>query len=215
MRNKLLSTFSVAMAAVMAVPGVAFAASDLKDSTASTAADATKVSGTDTMDGQDENQAKETLYSDEITADAPTNACEVYATQASTFSVVIPKTIILNGKKDEANTGAYVVTAKGNIGGAETIHVVPDAAFKMSQEGKEDIDATVTQAITNFVVTERADDKLVGTMTTANTAKGVDAVDGATADGLVEVTNLSAGSWAGQFNFNIEIVTDDLSALNP
>ena len=210
MRNKLLSTFAVAMAATMAVPGVAFAASDLKDSTASTAADATRTEG-DTMDGQDENQSKATVYSDEITEDAPTNACEVYATQASTFSVIIPKTIILNGKKDEANTGAYVVTAKGNIGGAETIHVVPDAAFKMSQEGKEDIDATVTQAKVNFVVAERAEEKFAAGMTTDNTAKGVDATEGATADGLVEVTNLSAGSWAGQFNFNIEIVTDDLT----
>lgn len=210
MRNKLLSTFAVAMAATMAVPGVAFAASDLKDSTASTAADATKTAD-ETMDGQDENQSKATVYSEEIKTDAPTNACEVYATQASTFSVIIPKTIILNGKKDEANTGAYVVTAKGNIGGAETIHVVPDASFKMSQEGKEDIDATVTQAKVNFVVAERADEKFAAGMTADNTAKGVDATDGATADGLVEVTNLSAGSWAGQFNFNIEIVTDDLT----
>lgn len=198
--NKLL-LMGLAMTTAISMP--VFAASELTNSTASTTADATKVSGTDTMDGQDTNQSKETLYSDEITEDK-SETCEVYATQASTFSVIIPKTIILDGAKDAANgnIGQYVVTVKGNIGGAEIVSVTPDATFKMKQAGKDDIDATVTQAITNFRVEDAA--TLDGADTTT-TVYGVDKADGVTTDGKVEVTNLSAGSWSGQFAFNIAI----------
>ena len=198
--NKLL-LMGLAMTTAISMP--VFAASGLTNSTASTAADATKVSGTDTMDGQDTNQSKETLYSDEITEDK-SETCEVYATQASTFSVIIPKTIILDGAKDAAdgNIGKYVVTVKGNIGGAEIVSVTPDATFKMSQAGKDDIDATVTQAITDFRVEDAA---LLEGADTTKTVYGVDKAEGVTTDGTVEVSNLSAGSWSGQFAFNIAI----------
>lgn len=198
--NKLL-LMGLAMTTAISMP--VFAASGLTNSAASTTEDATKVFGQNTMDGQDTNQSKETLYSSEITEDK-SETCEVYATQASTFSVIIPKTIILDGAKNAANgnIGQYVVTVKGNIGGAEIVSVTPDATFKMKQAGKDDIDATVTQAITNFRVEDA--DSLDGDDTTT-TVYGVDKVDGVTTDGKVEVTNLSAGSWSGQFAFNIAI----------
>ena len=206
MKKKNLIGLSTAMAVAMSVAPVAtFAATTLVDSIGSV-----NMEDDGTTVGVDSVQTQKTEYYDEITADSDTNACQVYATQASTFSVIIPKTIILDGAKDAAdgNIGKYVVTAKGNIGGIETIHVTPDASFKMSQAGKEDIDATVTQPLVNFVVTERTADSLADGMTADNTAYGVDATDGAVADGTVEVTNLSAGSWSGQFNFNINITTD-------
>lgn len=208
MKKNIVSAMALSMAAVVALPASAFAATSLTNSTASVAEDLTNT----TKVGKDENQAKETVYSDEIAADAPTNECKVYATQASTFSVVIPKTIILNGAKGAANTGAYVVTAKGNLGGTERVTVAPDATFKMSQAGKADIDATVAQVKTNFVVDERTFESFATGMTEDNTSRGVDLEAGATADGLVTVADLSAGSWAGQFNFAIGLTTDGVVA---
>lgn len=207
MKKKILSTLALGMAVAMATSVPVMADSSLVDSTGSTAADVTNT----TKDGKDTNQTKETLYSSEITADATSNQCLVYASQASTFSVVIPKTIILDGKKGVENKGDYVVTTKGNIGGAETVHVVPDASFAMKQAGKVDITASVAQPKTNFVVTERTAASMVKPgLTDANTSKGVDADAGATSAGVVTVAGLTAGSWAGQFNFAIEIVTDAL-----
>ena len=196
--NKLL-LMGLAMTTAISMP--VFAASGLTNSTASTTADATRTEGA--MDGQDTNQSKATVYSDEIKEDK-SETCEVYATQASTFSVIIPKTIILDGAKDAANgnIGKYVVTVKGNIGGAEIVSVTPDASFKMSQAGKDDIDATVTQAITNFRVEDAA---LLEGADTSKTVYGVDIAEGVTTDGSVAVSNLSAGSWSGQFAFNIAI----------
>lgn len=207
MKKRILSTLALGMAVAMATSVPVMAASSLVDSTGSTAADVTNVE----KDGKDTNQAKATIYSPEITADAATNEVLVYASQASTFSVVIPKTIILDGTKGEVNKGDYVVTTKGNIGGAETVHVVPDASFAMKQAGKVDITATVAQPKTNFVVTERTAESMVTPgLTDENTAKGVDAAAGATSAGVITVEGLTAGSWAGQFNFAIEIVTDAL-----
>lgn len=205
MKNKILSSLALTMATVIAAPMVVNAATELKDSTGSS-------KGEDgVVVGEDINQGKQTEYYDEgIKADAESNSCEVYATQASTFSVIIPKTIILDGAKNEdgINIGEYVVTVNGNIGGIETIHVNPDDSFKMKQAGKEDLDATVKQTYVNFVVEERTEDSLVDGMTAENTAYGVDKENGATSEGVVSVENLSAGSWSGQFNFNIQITTD-------
>lgn len=202
MKKNVLS-LSVAMATALVVAPVAtFAASELKDSTASTVADATRTEGD--MDGQDVTQSKVTEYADEITEDK-TSACEVYATQASSFSVIIPKTVILNGKAGETNSGAYVVTAKGNIAGNEYVTVAPATeTFAMKQAGKEDITATIAQAVSQFAVTEANG---VVEFDAAKTVYGVDAEAGATADGTITVEGLSAGSWSGEFNFNIALNT--------
>ena len=123
------------------------------------------------------------------------NQVEVYATQGSTFTVTIPKTIILDGQKGE---GAYSVDVKGNIGGQDLITVTPDATFLMKQAGKEDVSTAVTQAVTEF-----------------NYAGGVTEVKDAhqLETGAIKMASITAGKWAGQFNFAITS-TVDTSAVN-
>lgn len=129
----------------------AFAASTTQNSSGSTVADAGNTA--ENMDGKDTTQDKKTVYSGEITADS-TEEVQVYATQASTFSVKIPKVIILDG---QAGTAKYQVSVKGNINGEEMVSVVPTESFKMSQSGKADITATTTQTVQNFVNTTIAE----------------------------------------------------------
>ena len=113
------------------------------------------------------------------------NTVEVYATQGSTFEITIPKTIILDGAE---GAGAYSVNVKGNIGGEDTISVVPDASFLMKQAGKADVTTTINQSVTDFTY-----------------AGGVTEAEGAsqTETGAIKMASISAGKWAGQFNFNI------------
>ena len=195
MKNMNVIAVAAAVAASMAMPLSAFAASGIKSSTASVTTDQTT--------GEDTNQNQKTAYADPIAEDK-TSACDVYASQASTFSVTIPKVIILNGAKGAENSGAYIVKASGNIGGNETIGVTPDATFKMSQTGKTDINAAVAQAVTKFVVAQ----KTIADADKTTTVAGVDNAEGASTTGKVTVSNLTAGSWKGAFNFNIALNTD-------
>ena len=174
----------------------AFAASTTQNSSGSTVADAGNTA--ENMDGKDTTQDKKTVYSGEITADS-TEEVKVYATQASTFSVKIPKVIILDG---QAGTAKYQVSAKGNINGEEMIKVVPTASFKMSQNGKADITATTTQTVQKFVNTT-----LEGTG--SSHMNGVNPDSFITTDGDVSVAGMTAGSWAGTTNFNISLTDGD------
>ena len=169
----------------------AFAASTTQNSSGSTVAE--------NMDGKDTTQDKKTVYSGEITADS-TEEVKVYATQASTFSVKIPKVIILDG---QAGTAKYQVSVKGNINGEEMIKVVPTASFKMSQSGKADITATTTQTVQNFVNTTLAEHLNKSHM------NGVKPDAFITTEGDVSVAGMTAGSWAGTTNFNISLTDTD------
>ncbi len=71
----------------------------------------------------------------------------VYAEVGSTFTVTIPKKITLSG---ETKSGTYNVTCTGDIAGTEFISVTPAASFDMTQKGKADVTATVTQETTKF-----------------------------------------------------------------
>jgi hypothetical protein len=63
----------------------------------------------------------------------------------------------------------------------------------MSQTGKDDVTATVTQTKNQFKNTE------ISTM-----QEGV--LVGTTTDGQVAATSLTAGEWSGVFNFTIEVI---------
>ena len=175
----------------------AFAASTTQNSSGSTVADAGNTA--ENMDGKDTTQDKKTVYSGEITADS-TEEVKVYATQASTFSVKIPKVIILDG---QAGTAKYQVSVKGNINGEEMVSVVPTASFKMSQSGKADITATTTQTVQNFVNTTLAEHLNESHM------NGVKPDAFITTEGDVSVAGMTAGSWAGTTNFNISLTDTD------
>ena len=119
---------------------------------------------------------------------ATNSTADVYATQGTSFSVNIPKTLVLDG---DNGTGAYTVAVKGNIGGTDVINVVPDSAFNMTQTGKPDIVTSIKQSKMAFSYADG--------LTDTNEVKGL---------GELNMDHISAGKWAGVFNFNIESTVD-------
>ena len=141
--------------------------------------------------------AENVTYTDAITADS-TPQVQVSVSQTSTFSVKIPKTITLNGKVGETNDASYEVEVSGNIASNEVVTVAPTTTFKMKDNSgvKADIDATVTQAVQKFVNSDAKE---------AKHKEAADTIALGKTNGTVEVANLTAGSWAGTFNFNISL----------
>lgn len=196
MKNSLKKVLSCALAACvcLSLTITSFAASGYHDSIASVDS-----SDNGTTVGVDADQNKKTEYYAEITSDTATNTVNVYATQASTFSVVIPKTIILDGAfgAGKSYEGKYEVIVKGNIAGDESVNVVPDASFALQQAGKTDLTASVTQTVQHF----RDTTETVG----ADTLTGVNLNTPVKTTGTVAVQGVTAGSWHGTFNFAIDI----------
>ena len=113
-----------------------------------------------------------------------TEAVNVYVTQPSTFSVIIPKEITLEQAKTYKED--YTVVVQGNIAGNATVTVRPDVKeFDLVQSGKSNITATVEQ--------------------NEQTATSSDLENGKTKSlaGTVTAKNVTAGSWKGTFKFNI------------
>ena len=115
----------------------------------------------------------------------------VYAEVGSTFTVTIPKKITLSG---ETKSGTYNVTCTGDIAGTEFISVTPAASFDMTQKGKADVTATVTQETTKF----RAD----------NYTTELIAGEAKMATGSITANGITSGSWNGTFNFAIALNED-------
>jgi len=113
---------------------------------------------------------------------------DVYATQSSTFTVTIPKIVVLDGKE---GSGAYTIKVEGNISGTDIITVTPDNNFLMKQEGKSDIETTITQTNTEF-----------------SYALGVKETGFQTETGSIKMASISAGKWSGLFNFTITSSVD-------
>ena len=89
----------------------------------------------------------------QITNTSESLATDVYFNQDSSFSVTIPKTVVLDSQK----TSAYTVTVTGDISSDETINVTPDSTFLMKGQSanntKADVEATVIQV---FVMIHKA-----------------------------------------------------------
>jgi hypothetical protein len=117
----------------------------------------------------------------------------VYVTQASTFSVIIPKTIILDGSN---GLGEYQVQTKGNVSGMATLNVVPNefAIMKDVAGVKTSFNASVTQEKTLFDSNE--------------------IINSTTTNGVVDASkNMTAGNWKGTFNFVITF-SDENAKVN-
>lgn len=142
---------------------------------------------------------------DAVTTDG-SQACEVDVRIASTFSVTVPKKITLDGT---TKSGAYTVSCKGDIAGNESVSVVPDTTFEMSQTGKANVQAAVTQEKTTFkdsgYTGELGDAVKMGTAAGESTGTAI--------DGSIVTPDLSAGAWNGAFNFtiNLEVIGEDLT----
>lgn len=108
----------------------------------------------------------------------------VYVSQQSTFGVVIPKVIILDG---QSGTADYQTSVYGNIAGKETIGIIPNDTFEMkdSDNVKENIVANVSQEKTSFAYNE--------------------IVNKTTTNGNISASDITAGRWNGILNFNVLI----------
>ena len=115
--------------------------------------------------------------------------CNVEVTKASSFSVTIPKNVVLGGAAGNENSVSYTVTVKGDLAGYGTVTVDPEDSFAFSQTDKDDITATVEQTKTTFSIGQD------GTIDNF--------VTGVTTDGTIKATGLTAGKWTGSFQFAI------------
>ena len=118
---------------------------------------------------------------------------EVYATRTSTFSVTIPKVITLDG---QSKVGSYQVKVKGDIAGSQEVSVTTPSDFTMSEQNagidkKADVKATIyNNAKTTWNQAEIAENEYLNTAITEN---------------QIEAKDITAGSWMGTFDFNIQL----------
>lgn len=186
----------LALAEAVAISPVTVFAADLTNSSTSTYADGTEgyvTVGEDTTQGK--TSSKTSIEDITDTTYANTSEAEVYVTRGSTFSVVIPKVITLDGS---TKAGDYQVAVKGDISGNQKISVTTPDTFEMAEQNatvaqKDNVTATIAGAKTEWTQSEIKADTYDGTGTTKGTI---------TADGI------TAGSWKGTFDFSISLTND-------
>ena len=133
-----------------------------------TSADETQTGGTSTDGLQDTNASG-------------SKAAVVKYDQASSFTVTIPKSIVLDRNK----AATYNVKVKGDVLGNEIITVVPDATVTLNDaNGKDPVTGNIAQEKTEFSSTE------------VNTNSG-------NTTGSVLANDLTSGDWSGNFEFAI------------
>ena len=128
------------------------------------------------------------IDSDEI-EEQKTEDCIVNADISGSFTITIPKKMILSGNDKK---GSYEVTAKGDIAATEVINVVPEEKFVLSSTGKEDVETSVSQLKKAFSYSD-----------VMKTEDGI--LVGSTTSGEVTSDNLTSGEWKGSFYFNINM----------
>ena len=127
--------------------------------------------------------------------DGTSRDTEVLYNLGSTFSVVIPKTIVLDAVSKDSD---YAVRVYGDISSDKKVTVAPQDAltdidginFYMIDQAtagtkKANVQADVTQDVVDWTSAE----------VTADTSK----------DGNVAAPTITAGNWKGTFNFNIAL----------
>ena len=114
------------------------------------------------------------------------NSTNVYAQVKEDYLITIPKVIVLDGIK---RTASYEVSVCGDIAGSSIICVEPDKTFILNEEsGNKD-----------FVIANIEQDKLTwkyNEILELNQIK---------ANGFISASDLTAGKWSGNFNFNINL----------
>lgn len=131
----------------------------------------------------------------EVGEDGTSRDTEVLYTRASSYSVVIPKTIVLDAVSKDSD---YAVRVYGDISSDKKVTVAPQDAltdidginFYMVDQAtagtkKANVQADVTQNVVDWTSAE----------VTADTSK----------DGNVAAPTITAGNWKGTFNFNIAL----------
>ena len=131
------------------------------------------------------------ISQEEIGEKGTSRETEVEYKQASTFSVTIPKKIVL-GEEKEAD---YNVNVKGDISSDNQVKVAPISKFDMVDIGtvgtrKANVEATVTQNDTIW--------------SSAEVCNKTDK-EGTDKTGNVSALGLTSGTWQGTFTFNIAL----------
>lgn len=111
----------------------------------------------------------------------------------STFNIIIPKNVVLDGN---TGIGNYEVFVNGNIveGESAIINVIPDTNFQLKNVvniSKSSRNAYVSQDNTNW--------------------KYDDIVKGVKTKGVIQANNITAGKWQGNFNFKVSIEVKSMS----
>ena len=151
--------------------------------------------------GEDTAQNAQTRYSEVGEGTANT---DVYLTIDDNNIVVgVPTEIIVSGTPNEngVNVGEYSVSAIGDIAGNKELTITPNSStVTLTQTGKNDVTATITQEKTVFTSDELA--------------------NGTSSNGRI-TANLTAGSWKGDTTFNVELnqiewydITSTIDILN-
>ena len=137
---------------------------------------------------------------------------EVLVSRGSTFTVKVPKKIILLGTKGATNDADYDVTVDGDIPGNVTINVVPNTASKTKLDNSTSQTDNFADGSGTFEMLEKAGIKnnITATITLADTTWTIeddgdanDLITEVVKSGNVSVANLSAGEWSNTINFDI------------
>lgn len=123
------------------------------------------------------------VESENILTAPGTSETTVYADIDTEYTVTLPKVAKLDKTTKDSD---YTVKVQGDIAGTDSIIVEPETSFAMHTDGKDDVTATVSQTKTKFEASEIAG-------------------DGATEAGKIVAPGLTAGSWNGSFNFNVQL----------
>lgn len=129
----------------------------------------------------------ETVVSDRYKTDIDGNGNTIIEDyQQSSFSVVIPKTIILDGNTGNAD---YAVSVNGTFYYNDTLTVTPESSLSFTDRSKiSSMQADISQQKTEFT-------KIDGV------------ANGTTTNGSIQVNKIHfVGSWSGNFNFDIKFV---------
>ena len=132
-------------------------------------------------------------------------SANVYAKIASTYSVTIPKVIVLKGVKGSASTATYKIDVDGDIAGNEYILVEPDYTALLHQGGKSDVNMDITQNLIKYRANNYTESLQSREVKIANTE---DVIADGEGEGTVSAT-LTAGRWTGVFNFNIQLLEEE------
>ena len=166
------------------------------------------------------------LTQDDFSTGNPVEECEVNVEVSGGFTVTIPKKISLSGSDFK---GEYEVTVKGDIGGTESVKVIPaparteevtnhgsvdfaEGTFYMLQDPKDPVLTGVKQTDTEFDSAELAVmDSGDPSVNIGTTVTGSIFADGTLQgdNGVADVGKLTAGAWEGTFDFQISLVNSE------
>ena len=116
----------------------------------------------------------------------------VKATVESEPVVWLPTNITISGTPDENHqyTGEGAVIVEGDMAGDEYVSIIPDSTVTLTQPGKDDITAQITQEKTTFTYDDLQNSNSAVTH--------------------ISTDSLSAGQWTGSFSYTVSLEANPL-----